>query len=655
MPGYDVGVDAGTTYTAAAVWRDGRARMVPLGTRAAEVPSVVYLTPGGEWLVGEPAEVRGSLDPGRLGREFKRRMGDQTPILLGGTPQSAAALTGRLLAWVLARVAAPEGGPPDHLILTCPANWGGYKRDVLREAIDIAAAEAAGGTWPPGEVTVVSEPLATATHFAASAQLGPDEVVAVYDLGGGTFDAAVMAQRGDGHRLLGDAIGLEHLGGIDFDDAVLGHVTAQIADQMADLDPDDPATVAALAALRRACVEAKVALSTETDVSVPVALPQLRTDVRLTRPEFETLIRPTLATTIAALRRALRTAGIDAGDLASIVLAGGSSRIPLVAQMLTDELGRPITSDAHPKHPVALGAARLAPRPAEAPAAAPTASGTEAPAPVVSAAPIPAAPRPVRPPAAPVATAWRRARRLALVGLVAVTLAALGWLGVTLTDGGRRGGAQDAARAANERPESGNDREDASGGEPLSRSGQSESQGGEDGDTRPEAGSGSPTSSADRPGTTLRDGGGSSSPAAPGSPTTATPTNPGTTPPGPPGRPFYDVNVGACVNDLGPHPPSNITVVEAVGCDTPHRFEAMGVRNKPDGDYPGPDALSREIGEYCGALLEYYYDFRPELYLGGWLGYPSQPEWDRGVRRLTCFLGPGTPNPSTTFTGRIAP
>ena len=109
------------------------------------------------------------------------------------------------------------------------------------------------------------------------------------------------------------------------------------------------------------------------------------------------------------------------------------------------------------------------------------------------------------------------------------------------------------------------------------------------------------------------------------------------------------------MNDLGPHPPSNITVVEAVGCDTPHRFEAMGVRNKPDGDYPGPDALSREIGEYCGALLEYYYDFRPELYLGGWVGYPSLQEWDRGVRRLTCFLGPGAPNPSTTFTGRIAP
>jgi molecular chaperone DnaK len=87
-------------------------------------------------------------------------------------------------------------------------------------------------------------------------------------------------------------------------------------------------------------VEAKVALSSDTDASVPVVLPNLRTDVRLARVEFESLIRPTLATTIAALRRALRTAGIEAGDLASVVLAGGSSRIPLVAQMLTDELGR---------------------------------------------------------------------------------------------------------------------------------------------------------------------------------------------------------------------------------------------------------------------------------------------------------------------------
>jgi hypothetical protein len=95
--------------------------------------------------------------------------------------------------------------------------------------------------------------------------------------------------------------------------------------------------------------------------------------------------------------------------------------------------------------------------------------------------------------------------------------------------------------------------------------------------------------------------------------------------------------------------------MEEVSCAASHRFEVMGVLNKPPQNYPGADELSGEIGEYCGALLEYNYDFRPELRLGGWAGFPTQQEWDRGVRKLTCFLGPGPPNPDLTFTGRIAP
>ena len=659
MPGYDVGIDVGTTYTAAATWRSGRASVVPLGTRAAEIPSVVYLDPGGAWLVGEPAEQRGAADPDRLGREFKRRMGDQTPILLGGSPHSAAALTGRLLAWVLERVAAAEGGPADHLVLTCPANWGGYKRDVLREAVDIADGEAATGTWPPGAVTVVSEPLATATHYAASARVGPGEIVAVYDLGGGTFDAAVMAGSEGGHRLLGEAIGLEHLGGIDFDDAVLAHVSAQVTDHLAALDPDDPATVAALAGLRRACVEAKVALSSETDVAVPVVLPGHRADVRLTRAEFEALIRPTLTTTITALRRALRTAGIDAGDLASVVLAGGSSRIPLVAQMLTEELGRPITSDAHPKHPVALGAARLAPRPAESTTK--PVPPTAAPATEPVAAPGPAVTEPDLTPA-PVASAWRRARRLALAGVAAVTLAALGWVAVAFTGGGDPSAARDdVAPTANERPESGRGGPDgADGDEPLSRSGRS---GDPAGDDDPTVGAGrSPAGSIpDRTGTTSRSGssgGGSSSSTVPGSPptTSRTPTPTTTPPPPPPGRPWSDVGVGTCVNDLSPHPPSTVTRVEEVDCASLHRFEVMGVLVKSASDYPGASSLSYDASIYCAGLLETYYDYRGELLLGGWVGFPTEQEWYRGVRKLSCFLGPTSPPyPSPTFTGRIAP
>ena len=95
---YALGVDLGTTFTAAAVWRDGRAEISPLGMRTAAIPSVVLARPDGVFLTGEAAARRAALEPGRVAREFKRRLGDSTPLLLGGSPYSATALTARLLA-----------------------------------------------------------------------------------------------------------------------------------------------------------------------------------------------------------------------------------------------------------------------------------------------------------------------------------------------------------------------------------------------------------------------------------------------------------------------------------------------------------------------------------------------------------------------------
>ena len=123
---YELGVDLGTTYTAAAVHRAGEVRMVDLGTRSAPIPSVVFLAADETILAGEAASRRGATDPGRVAREFKRRIGDPTPLLLGGSPYSAEALSARLLEWVIAQVTAAEGGPPASVAVTHPANWGPY-------------------------------------------------------------------------------------------------------------------------------------------------------------------------------------------------------------------------------------------------------------------------------------------------------------------------------------------------------------------------------------------------------------------------------------------------------------------------------------------------------------------------------------------------
>jgi molecular chaperone DnaK len=348
---YFLGIDIGTTYTAAAVWRDGRNDVANLGNRAQSIPSVVLLRDDGTVLVGEAAERRAATEPQRVAREFKRRLGDPTPVIVGGTPYSADALIARVLRWVVDRVTEVEGGPPARVAVSHPANWGSYKLDLLRQAIRIADLD---------DVITLSEPEAAAIHYAAQARIEPGAVIAVYDLGGGTFDVAVLRKTGAGWEILGSPEGIERLGGVDFDSAVFHHVTAAIPPAIDELDPAEPAAQAAVARLRQECVEAKEALSSDSDVSIPVLLPNLQTEVRLTRGEYEQMVRPALADTITAVNRALRSAGVAAGDLTSVLLVGGSSRTPLVAELVTAALGRPVAVDAHPKFGVALGAALTA-------------------------------------------------------------------------------------------------------------------------------------------------------------------------------------------------------------------------------------------------------------------------------------------------------
>lgn len=346
---YALGVDVGTTYTAAAISANGRAEIVTLGNRSAVIPTVVHLREPDPLLVGDAANRRAFTDPAAVAREFKRRVGDPAPILLAGSPMSPQALMARTLRWVVDQVTAQQGGPPTTITATHPANWGPYKLDLFHQAMRLADL---------GDAAMLAEPVAAAAHYASHERVADGAAVAVYDLGGGTFDAAVVRRTVAGFELLGHPEGIEHLGGIDLDEAVFAAVAAQLGAAFSSLDPDDPNVVAAVARLRQECVDAKEALSSEAAVTIPVLLPQLQTQVELTRAQLEQMVRPALTDTLGALQRAIASAGLTADDLSAVLLIGGSSRIPLVAQLVTETLGRPVAVDSHPKHSVALGAAR---------------------------------------------------------------------------------------------------------------------------------------------------------------------------------------------------------------------------------------------------------------------------------------------------------
>ncbi len=243
-----------------------------------------------------------------------------------------------------------------------PASWSVFKLDLMRHVARLANLD-------ESAVVLLPEPVAAAYHYGASERLAPDSVVAVYDLGGGTFDATVVRRTDGGFTIAGQPEGIERLGGVDFDQAVFAHVARNLDGALDDLDPDDPASLAAVARIRRECVAAKEALSSDTEASVDVTLPGLHRRVRIVRAEFEAMIRPSLDQTLDALDRALQSADVTADELTSVLLVGGSSRIPLVGSLVTERLGRPVSVDASPKHAVALGAAR-----ASAPASAPRAT-----------------------------------------------------------------------------------------------------------------------------------------------------------------------------------------------------------------------------------------------------------------------------------------
>lgn len=422
--GYQLGIDLGTTFTAAAVHRDGRVEIASLGDRAAAIPSVVFLRPDEGVLVGEPASRRAITEPERVAREFKRRVGDPVPVILGGAAYPAEALMARLLSWVVGRVTEREGGPPEAIAVSHPANWGPYKTDLLDQAVRMADL---------GGVVRLTEPEAAAIYYASTERVEVGDVVAVYDLGGGTFDAAVLRKTADGFAIVGSPEGIERLGGIDFDQAVFAHAARTLGGALDELDPEDRSVIAAVARLRQDCVEAKEALSSDTDAAIPVFLPTVRTEVRITRSELEGMIRPAIAETIAALRRALRSAAVEPADVSAVLLVGGSSRIPLVGQMVSAELGRPVAVDAHPKHAVALGAAiaAAASRPGATEAEPPeVVAGEEEIPPAAAAAPeVAPAPGEVRPPPSP---GPPRSRLPLLIGAGVLTLAVVAVAMLTL-------------------------------------------------------------------------------------------------------------------------------------------------------------------------------------------------------------------------------
>jgi len=409
-----LGIDLGTSFTAAGVVAGQRLEPLVLGAHSSAIPSAVYRSDD-DVVVGEAALARGDVDPDRLAVEFKRQFGESAPLLSGSTFVAPEELESALGSWVVHRAVELEGSAPNQVVFSFPAFWGAYRRDLFLNVVRQIVPD-------PDRVVLVTEPEAAAIYYAKRDRLPPGAIVGVYDFGGGTFDASILRKTEEGFEVLGRPAGDDELGGVDIDLILLRYVMEQSGLTWETLDRENAQIVREMMYLRRNVTLAKEALSHALTADVPVRVGTVSTVVHLTRRELEELAAPLVERTLDVFDNALRYASVSSTDLHSILLVGAASRMPMIAEALSERFAVPIALDSHPKFAVCLGAAI-------------SADGAG-----VAGLPPPGSGQPLPPPtsASPAATAHtaRRRRWLSVVVVAAVAVIGAVVAGILLLSGG---------------------------------------------------------------------------------------------------------------------------------------------------------------------------------------------------------------------------
>ena len=342
-----VGIDLGTTNSEVAIISGGRPEVVREDGDAM-VPSCVGLDDAGNVIVGRQARNQSAAAPERTVLSVKRLMGSGEGIRMGAETYTPQEISAFILKALKERAARALGRDVRRAVITVPAYFTDTQRQATREAGAIAGLEV---------VRIINEPTAAALSYEGQGAGGSRRIL-VYDLGGGTFDVSVVAIEEGVVEVLAST-GDNHLGGDDFDALIVGRLNGRVETELG-IEGNDRLL---RARLRRASEQAKIELSTrpfvrvEEDHIASVAGEARHLSCELDRSEFEQDIDGMLARTMQSVTTALNDAGVRPSQLDRILLVGGSTRIPRIAQLLTERLGQEPHGEVDPDLCVALGAA----------------------------------------------------------------------------------------------------------------------------------------------------------------------------------------------------------------------------------------------------------------------------------------------------------
>ncbi len=345
-----VGIDLGTTNSLVGAVLDGEVTLFADAGGSELLPSVVGVGAGGEILVGRTAKNRRVLDPGGTVVSVKRLMGTDARRRVGSRELSAPQISALILGALLDRAEAKLGHRPARAVITVPAYFDDAQRTATRDAGEIAGLKVE---------RLVNEPTAAAMTY----RTGGEQLVLVYDLGGGTFDVSIL-ERDEDLLEVRTSRGDTRLGGDDIDHALTQLVLTRLGDKRAAIEADPRATTRLLEAVERA----KIALSDRDEVRLfdPFLAGEgadaAHLDLALTRADVDHVARPFVERTLGHIDAALRDAKVRASDLDRVLLVGGASKMPIVRSLVAAHLERPAQLDLDADRAVGLGASMLAGR-----------------------------------------------------------------------------------------------------------------------------------------------------------------------------------------------------------------------------------------------------------------------------------------------------
>ncbi|MET1048944.1 MAG: molecular chaperone DnaK, partial [Acidimicrobiales bacterium] len=343
-----VGIDLGTTNSVVAVLEAGEATVIPNAEGSRTTPSVVAFAKDGEVLVGEVAKRQAITNPDRTVRSVKRHMGTSWSIDIDGKSYKSQESAARVLQKLKADAEAYTGEAVNQAVITVPAYFDDAQRTATQEAGQIAGLEV---------LRIINEPTAAALAYGMDKE-GEDQTILVFDLGGGTFDVSLL-DIGEGVFEVKATHGDTNLGGDDWDQRVMDWLVESFkGDHGVDLGKDKMAEQR----LKEAAEKAKVELSStqQAQINLPFITATdsgpLHLDYTLSRAKFQELTADLLERCRGPFEQAINDAGLKTEDIDHVIMVGGSTRMPAVADLVKSITGKEPHKGVNPDEVVAIGA-----------------------------------------------------------------------------------------------------------------------------------------------------------------------------------------------------------------------------------------------------------------------------------------------------------